>query len=292
LASSIAPPYWLESIVSNGIGMRIGIVAPSSRFARETAAAVRALAAELRPDVELVFHPQCFLEEGHFAGGDAERLTALVAFANDPAFDAIWFARGGYGACRIAEQAVAALNPAARDKAYLGYSDAGYLLAGLYRAGFPHLAHGPLVQDGARPGGEEAVGRALGWLTERDASALEGGLVAGERHAAFNLTVLGLLLGTGLEPDLGDHVLLLEDVAEHAYRTDRALFHLTGQKAMERIAGIRLGRFSDVPPNEPEFGEDARAIARFWCARAGIPFLGEADIGHDAANKVVPFGRL
>ena len=25
--------------------------------------------------------------------------------------------------------------------------------------------------------------------------------------------------------------------------------------------------------------------------RAGIPFLGLADIGHDAGNKVVPFGR-
>ena len=60
--------------------------------------------------------------------------------------------------------ALARLGPAARDKAYLGYSDAGYLLAGLYRAGFPDLAHGPMPQDvdarrrrgggraGARPG--------------------------------------------------------------------------------------------------------------------------------------------
>jgi len=26
-------------------------------------------------------------------------------------------------------------------------------------------------------------------------------------------------------------------------------------------------------------------------ARAGIPYLGRADIGHDIENKVVPFGR-
>ena len=31
-------------------------------------------------------------------------------------------------------------------------------------------------------------------------------------------------------------------------------------------------------------------IARFWCERYGIPYLGRADIGHDSANKVVPFG--
>jgi muramoyltetrapeptide carboxypeptidase len=27
-----------------------------------------------------------------------------------------------------------------------------------------------------------------------------------------------------------------------------------------------------------------------WCARSGIAYLGRADIGHDADNKVVPFG--
>ena len=196
--------------------MRIGVVAPSGRFVRESAERASALAAEAYPQVELVFHPQCFLTHGHFAGSDAERLTAFIEVANDPAYDAIWFARGGYGSCRIAEQAIAALGAKARDKAYLGYSDSGCLLAGLYRAGFPHLAHGPLVHDIARDGGEAAVLRALAWLVERSPFSLEGGLVRGAQHAAFNLTVFGLLTGTSLEPDLSRHILLLEDVAEHA----------------------------------------------------------------------------
>jgi muramoyltetrapeptide carboxypeptidase len=270
--------------------MRIGVVAPSGRFVRESAERVTAIAAEAFPAVELVFHPQCFLEHNHFAGTDAERLAAFVEAANDPGLDALWFARGGYGACRIAEQAVAALGPAARDKAYLGYSDSGYLLAGLYKAGFPHVAHGPLVHDVAREGGGSAVLRALGWLAERSAESVEQGLERGTVCAAFNLTVLGLLAGTALEPDLGGHVLLVEDVAEHAYRTDRALFHVTGQKQLRRIAGLRLGRVSDVPENDPAFGATSEEIARYWCERSGIPFLGRADIGHDADNKVVPFG--
>ena len=127
--------------------MRIGVVAPSSRFGAEAAERVRALAAAEFPEAEIAFHPQCFLTHNHFAGPDAARAGALVEFANDPAFDAIWFARGGYGACRIAEGAIARLGAAARDKIYLGYSDAGYVLAGLNRAGFPHLAHGPMPQD-------------------------------------------------------------------------------------------------------------------------------------------------
>lgn len=271
--------------------MRIGVVAPSGRLLEEAVEPVRALAAA-QGRVELHFHPQCFRAHGHFAGTDEERLAALIEVANDPAFDAIWFARGGYGACRIAEAAVAAMGPAARDKAFLGYSDAGCLLAALYRAGFAHLAHGPMVQDVARDGGEAAARRALSWLISRDSAALEPSLAEGERHAAFNITVLGLLLGTPLEPDLAGHVLLLEDVAEHSYRTDRAMFHITSQPALRKVAGIRLGRVSDVPPNDPDFGVEAEEIARFWCERGGIPYLGRADIGHDAGNKVVPFGLL
>lgn len=271
--------------------MRIGVVAPSSRFSAETAARVSEIAAAACPRAELVFHPNSFLSHNHFAGTDEARLEAVVAFGNDPAFDAIWFARGGYGACRIAEAAVARLGPRARDKAWLGYSDAGFLLAGLYRAGFPRLAHGPMPQDAVREGGAEAVARALAWLVEEDRAALEPELVDGP-HAAFNLTVLSTLLGTPLEPDLAGHVLLLEEVAEHSYRTDRAMFHVTSAPLAEGLAGIRLGRCRDVPENDPPFGEGEEAIARFWCERARIPFLGLADIGHDSANKVVPFGLL
>src|SRR4029453_1914657 len=108
--------------------MRIGVVAPSSRFSEEAATRVRKIAAARRPDVEIVFHPQCFLTHNHFAGTDAARAEAFVEMANDSGFDALWFARGGYGACRMAQDAIARLNPVARNKTYLGYSDAGYLL--------------------------------------------------------------------------------------------------------------------------------------------------------------------
>jgi muramoyltetrapeptide carboxypeptidase len=253
---------------------------------------VTELAAQAFPEAELYFHPQCFLSHNHFAGTDAARAAALVEVGNDPGFGAVWFARGGYGACRVAEEALAGLGAAARRKAWLGYSDAGYLLAGLCKAGFGDIAHGPMPQDAMRDGGEAAVARALGWLVRRDADALEPHLALGDAHAAFNLTVFSQLLGTALEPDLKDHVLLLEDVSEQMYRVDRAFFHVTGQQSVRRVAGIRLGRVSDVPPNDPDFGEDEERIARLWCHKAGIAFLGRADIGHDSANKVVPFDRF
>ena len=224
--------------------MRIAVVAPSSRLGEEAAGRVTDLAARLHPGLEIHFHPQCFLSHNHFAGTDAERVEALVESANDPAFDAIWFARGGYGACRVAEAALARLGPAARDKAWLGYSDAGYLLAGLMKAGFPDLAHGPMPRDIMREGGEAAVARALAWLVRRDADALEPGLALGDSHAAFNMTVFSLLLGTKLEPDLTGQVLLLEEVSEHMYRVDRSLFHIVrpGIGAADRGHQARPGQ--------------------------------------------------
>ena len=36
------------------------------------------------------------------------------------------------------------------------------------------------------------------------------------------------------------------------------------------VAGLRLGRVSDVPENDPVWAGDEEAIVRDWCARAGI----------------------
>ena len=265
--------------------MRIAVVAPSCMLKREAAERVQAIAAG-RGDCELVIHPQCFLSEGHFAGPDGERLAALREVMADPSVDSLWFARGGYGSNRIAEAALADLPQAARGKLYMGYSDAGFLLAGFHRAGL-EVAHGPMPQDVLRDGGEGAVGRALDWLVRRDPAALEPGLDG--PAFAFNLTVLSSLLGTALEPDLNGAELLIEEVSEHLYRIDRLMFHVTASANVRKAARLRLGRVGDVPPNDPEFGSDEVAIVADWCARSGIAFAGRADIGHDSNNRVVPF---
>ncbi|MCJ2186003.1 LD-carboxypeptidase [Novosphingobium beihaiensis] len=267
---------------------RIAVCAPSAPVAREDAERVKALALAEFPQVELVIHDQCFAVEGHFAGSDAVRLEALVECANDPTVDAVWFARGGYGACRIAEEALERLDHAAQAKTFLGYSDSGYLLGALYRERIGKPVHAPLLADVRREGGEQAVRRTLAYLAG-DRSGLEPSL-AEEKHpvAAFNLMTLAMLCGTRLMPGLAGHVVMVEEVSEYLYAVDRLFFHATAH--LGGIAGLRLGRVSDVPENDRPFGTGALDIARYWCERHAIPFLGEADIGHDAANRIVPFG--
>ncbi len=265
--------------------IRVAICAPACPLTHEDAARVSALAADW-PGIELHFHPQCFQSDGHFAGPDAMRLSAFLECANDPAFDTVWFARGGYGSNRIAADAVEGLDHNAQDKQFLGYSDNGYLLAGLYKAGIGHPAHAPMPADIKREGGEAAVARTLDWLI----GSRTGQEPSRDHHpvAAFNLTTLAMLCGTPLMPGLAGHVVMIEEVSEHLYAVDRLFFHATAH--LGGIAGLRLGRVSEVPENDRPFGATPDEIARFWCDAHAIPYLGSADIGHDSANKIVPFG--
>jgi muramoyltetrapeptide carboxypeptidase len=265
--------------------VRIGVVAPSCQLDATIPERLNSLMNTSYgcDSPELVFHDQCFLSCGHFAGPDEARISALVDYANDPKLDAIWFARGGYGACRVAEAALAQFGSAAQNKLYMGFSDAGFLLAGLYRQGVGRVAHGPMPADLNRKDGEEAVLRALDWLLNPVAPKVS--------QAAFNLTILSQLLGTPLQPDLTGHVLMIEEVAEYMYRIDRTLFHITSNPEIRKVAGIKLGRCSQVPDNDPVFEMDEVAVIQHWCAASGIPYLGRADIGHDVANTVVAFNR-
>ena len=274
--------------------LKIGVTAPSCPIDEQLSQAVRTLARATYPEtsLELVFHPQCYLSAGHFAGDDAARAAAFLDFANAPDIDAVWFARGGYGACRILDLIDGKITGAARAKTYLGYSDLGGLLAALYGWGCRNVAHGPMPADLNRARGDTAVTRALRYLVDRAPETLEPTCAPGVKTAAFNIAVLSQIIGTPYQPDLSGHIVLLEEVGEYLYRIDRYLFHITSNPQFRKVAGLKLGRCSDIPENDRPFGHTEEQVIAHWCARSGIPYLGRADIGHDADNKIVPFGAL
>ncbi len=269
--------------------MRIGVVAPASIGNKDAEAPFLAFAALAYPEIDLVVHPQCWEVAGHFAGDDARRASAFLEFANDPGFDAIWFLRGGYGSNRILPLVMPHLGPAARHKSYLGYSDMGFLLGALYAARIGRPCHGPMASDIRRKGGDATIARSLGWLARGDRQGLEPGL-DGRPAAAFNLSILGALIGTPYLPDLTDHVLLIEEVSEPMYNIDRLLFHMGHATQLQGLTGVRLGSVTAVQPNEPEWADGLEFMIRRWCGDLGVPYLGRADIGHTQTNRVVPFG--
>ena len=271
--------------------MRIGVLASSSVANPDVIAPVSAFAAIAYPEVDLVFHPQCYASDGHFAGSDAVRAAAFVEYANDPAFDALWFLRGGYGSNRILSAVMPRLGAAARPKTYLGYSDVGFLLGALYAQRIGHPVHGPMASDIGRQQGDQTVARALGWLARRDRAGLEPGLDT-RPAAAFNLSILSALIGTRWMPNLDGHVLIVEEVSEAMYAIDRMLFTLASAPALRRLAGVRLGALTAIKDNVPAWGEAPDAMMTRWCGELGVPYLGRAVIGHTQDNHVVPFGTI
>lgn len=269
----------------------IALICPGGPITKELAAQTGEIAAARYSDeVQLHFHPQCFRASGHFAGNDATRSDAFLEVANDPAYHAVWFARGGYGACRLDDKIFTQLNEHAHRKTYLGYSDTGMLLARLYKMGVGRSVHGPMPSDLPREGGDDAITRALDYLVNGGTSGLEPTASSHPKAVAFNITVLTHLLGTNWTPDLSGHVIMLEDVSEYLYSIDRAMFSITADPGVQKAAGVMLGRISDVPENDRPFGETEEEIIQRWCLQRSIPYLGRADIGHDAGNKIVPFG--
>ncbi|MET4896153.1 LD-carboxypeptidase [Sphingomonadaceae bacterium jetA1] len=269
--------------------MKIGILAPSSIGNPAAEAPASAFAAIAYPALDLIFHPQCYEQDGHFAGSDDRRAAAFLEFANDPGVDAIWFLRGGYGSNRILSRVMPKLNGAAGHKTYIGYSDIGFVLAALYARRIGRPVHGPMVSDIRRQGGDVTIARSLGWLASGDRQGLEPGL-DGRPAAAFNLSILAALIGTPWLPDLTDHVLLIEEVSEHMYAIDRMLFTMANATQLKGLAGVRLGAVSNVQDNEPAWGETLEFMIQRWCGEMGVPYLGRARIGHVQDNHLVPFG--
>ena len=58
--------------------MKIGILAPASIGNPAAEAPVSAFAAIAYPNVDLIFHPQCYEQDGHFAGSDERRASAFL----------------------------------------------------------------------------------------------------------------------------------------------------------------------------------------------------------------------
>jgi muramoyltetrapeptide carboxypeptidase len=109
-----------------------------------------------------------------------------------------------------------------------------------------------------------------------------------------NLTVATHLLGTPHLPRLEGAVLVLEDVGEAPYRVDRMLTHWRLCGALQRLAAIGFGRFSDDGEEAAGDGGDARfsteQVLRERTADLGVPVVGGLEVGHGPGNAALPLG--
>jgi muramoyltetrapeptide carboxypeptidase len=93
-------------------------------------------------------------------------------------------------------------------------------------------------------------------------------------------------------------VLVLEDIGEAPYRLDRMLTHWRLSGALQQLAGLAFGRFSDCDAGESDAGDGdddgavtVEQVLRERSADLGIPVLGDLAVGHGPGNGALPMGR-
>ena len=228
--------------------------------------------------------------EEFLAGSDEARAAGYRRLLADPSVDAIFFARGGYGASRILSR----LDPAeiaANPRIHLGGSDLTALFA--YLAGAANLVsfYGPMVAvemaSAARLDWEKVLSGETPDPHEvppadvlRPGSA-EGPLVGG------CLSLLASLAGTPEAIRPAGCILFWEDVGEERYRLDRLLTQLERSGTLDGLLGMVIG---SVVPGRGESPDAVRDYLRGRFRSAPFPVAMGLPAGHLEAPRTLPLG--
>jgi len=270
-------------------GSVIGIAAPSSKFdealLHQGIALLRAQGFSIRYDQK----------QGnglrYMAGTDAQRVDELMYLFEDSRVDAIFCARGGFGATRLLPL-VDWQRLGQRPKLFMGFSDTTALLNTMVTQCGWTVLHGPVLTQLPRL---DEASRAhlfkvvLGGIPSISLSAttcLHSGCVEGTLMGG-NLAVLVSMVGTPFMPRLDDSILLIEDTGEPAYRVDRMVTQLKQAGLLQNIRGIVLGDFDNID------AEQQGLIHEVWCetvAELQCPAISGVAVGHGARNLAVPLG--
>lgn len=223
----------------------------------------------------------------YLAGPDAGRLEDLQAALDDPAVDVVWFARGGYGTTRLLPSLSAERIPSKR-KLLAGYSDATALFAWSDRAPSLSALYAPSLQELGREGvcHLDSVWAALDGRPATVPGIGPGSKVGPYGIAGGCLSLLSVLAGTPWAPDVKGRWLFLEDVGEPLYRLDRMMTHLNQAGWFESAAGLLLGSFRGLGPDEAPSDVAIRALE---LAGPDKPVISGLPVGHTKNKHALPF---
>ncbi|MCA9571428.1 MAG: LD-carboxypeptidase [Myxococcales bacterium] len=267
-------------------GAPIAVIAPCGAYDPDRFAHGLRIAADRGHDLRPL--PGLLQPHRYLAAPDDVRLAHIVEALSDPAYAAVWVARGGYGLTRILDR----LDPAdlAR-KPIIGFSDVTALFAKLYAHGLGPCVHGPVVHS--LPITDAASLDALFALLDGERTDLAGEMwVEGAVEAPVvggNLCLLAATAGTPDQLDASGHILVLEEIGEPGYRMDRLLQQCRSAGVFDGVVGVVLGEL--VSCRAPE-GADwtVEDMVREHLEALGVPVLAGVPVGHGARNHPFVWG--
>jgi muramoyltetrapeptide carboxypeptidase len=272
-------------------GARVALVAPAGPLAGPEDID-RAIANVRAFGWEAVVGAHALDRTGYFAGTDDHRWRDLASALADPAIDAIWCLRGGYGAMRLLPRLdLAALS--ARPRPLIGFSDITALHAAWQRAGVVSY-HGPVAREVLPPLSVQSLAAALAGAGQPagvapEASTVRSGSATG-RLAGGNLALIGALAGTPWAVSFDGALAVFEDVGEATYRVDRLLTQLRLAGAFHGCRGVVFGHFTERRDDDASRAL-ADVLAEFADALA-VPTILGAPVGHLQAQWTLPLGAV
>ena len=274
-------------------GARIGLVAPSGPL-RDATDLEQAIQNVRMLGWEPAVGEHVLERDGYLAGSDEHRLADLNRFARDETIDAIWCLRGGYGAMRLLD-GIDYDAFAERPRALIGYSDITALHAAIGQRANLVTFHGPTARAELTRITRDSFVRAMtrehatSDLARGGMTTLVGGCARG-RLVGGNLALVAALFGTPYAWELDGAILALEDVSEHVYRLDRMLTQLRLSGAVDRLAGIAFGGFTEIPDDPANAERPIERVLREFAEGLRIPCVTNFPIGHVPDHVTLPLG--
>jgi muramoyltetrapeptide carboxypeptidase len=245
---------------------------------------------------------------GHFGGTDAQRAADVNAMFADPGVHGVIALTGGSGGTRILpliDYAQIRRTP----KFFGGFSDLTALVNAIHHQTGLITFHSPvagsewnpfsvqsfrqIVMEGASPLLANPQGELDGNLVQRGARTwmLRGGKARG-RLIGGNLAVLTAMAGSRYWPDFEGAILFLEDINEYIYRVDRMLSTLRLSGALDKLAGVVLGQFTNCGPGEGFGTLTLDEVFDDYFLPLNVPVYRGALIGHIKRKLTVPVGAM
>lgn len=277
-------------------GSKVTVVAPGGAVDPFWLAEGSRILAGWGLDVRISPAPDAAPHMDYLAAADQTRADEFQRAWLDPEVQAVLCARGGYGTQRMVDLVDWAAMAKVPPKVLTGFSDitalheAIWLRLGVATLYAPNVASRAFAQDQtAQQHLRDALlaPPARTRLTSPTACGLVSGRAQGVT-AGGTLSLLAAGLGSADGRERGGFagcILLLEDIGERCYRIDRMLTHLLRARALDGVAGIALGSWTECGESEK-----LRDLMLDRLASLGVPVAWGIDFGHCAAPATIPLG--
>ena len=215
----------------------------------------------------------------------------------DPNIDAIFCARGGYGANRVLPLLNYDLikeNP----KIFIGYSDITAYLTSITQKTELITFHGPMLVSYKHGFIDYNFDHMMKALTKTenivistpkgfDPHILKKGTAKGPLWGG-NLSLVMNRLGTDGQINTTGCILFLEDLDEYLYSFERMLVHLQTAGVLNNINGLIIGELIDMKDQEISFGKSTDDIVMEICGALDIPIVTNFPCGHGKYQATLP----